>query len=728
METSFLKQYIEQNKKLIKTMTIKSEVSADLVNSFIKIQYGSNAVDDNDPRSWKYYKNICGMYHITDKTMYVISLDTLEEIVFSRDNLINHVATADAYQYGTRYYYSLLEKYPDQEQLILGILYPADLNKAVEAKNGSILSYPKSLVEFQERTLISDLEKYIQSYLVRWDVAAYGLTDDLYACSQLAIMYLNLVPVLINLRAKRCKTDEAHTFHIREYLASHYGLDDYLNNLTLKQSMFLYRNIRLIERNSGRIEQFKYLTDNLLTNRRIPITEYSVRHSKEFDNRFYPEVIVRKKPINYQYNGVEKDYTEIERVYDKERYIEDGNNTFLEENDSYITKLFKNSNSNAVQTKIIESDMVDYTESVPDTFESILFREWVSHIDNHLFNVVINFKDPKTFDVRSLYARDAFIYYQYIAISALGNIVYEIPDHFIFKCRRKNLPSLDDLLNITDKKYHRDLTPVYRRILQGQTLIDSCYSVSSFNDRCKAIYDEAFYHWHLLANTHDMEMRGYINNAIEKLYYAKRLNIETGSMHSWLNSQNLPQYDYSYDEATKLLQDIFIASTGFSNDSNNSLANIQRSMVSIMKKLSSYSLQFITNINEDKIIPLNWAAIRSTPTLIKLTSDTFCRNNIDGVDGSASISTDKMVDLDLARKETVFYSVNFRNEIPIDSSLSTTTLNVTSDERKAYFRGFYLGVDYPEYDENISANAKFIGEEFLVNLPESSKKQIKSIY
>lgn len=728
MQTSFLKQYIELNKKLIKTMTIKSEISADLVNSLIKLKYGIDTVDEFNPNTWKYYLNIAGQYHFSDTEMRVISLDTLDEIVFSKENLLNHVATADAYQYGTRYYYSLIEKYPDQEQLILGILYPADIDRAVSSKDGTILAYPKKLVEFQERTLIADLETFIHNYMVRWDVRAYSLTDDLYAPAQLAILYLNLVPALINLRARRCKTDEAHSFHIREYLASHYGLDDYLNNLTLKQAMFLYRNIRYIERNSGKIEQFKYLTQRLLTDRRIPITEYSVRQSKEFDSKYYPEIIVRKKGINLQYNKVEKDYVEIDRVYDKQRYFRSGNDIYLQENDSDITRCFKNSSSNAVQTKIVESDMVDYSESVPDTLENILMREWISHIDQGFFNVIVNFKDPKTFDVRNLYAKDALIYFQYIAISALGNIVYTIPDHLFFKARKKILPIMDECLSIVDKKYHRVAKPIIRRILDGQPVLESCYSVSTFNDKAKTIYDEALYHWYLVSNIHDLELRAHISNVIESLYYAKNTTFASGSMQAWLNMQNLPSYDYSYEEAMKLLQDIFVASTGFIIDKDNSLASIQKAMISIMEKLSSYTVQFISNINEDKIIPLNWAAIRMAPKEIKLTTDEFCRSHISVIESSTSGSDFKSVETDLSEKEEYFLTVNLREELNIETGVVATSVTVNTDVFDVVSRGYSFSVDYPEYDENISKNAKFIGEEFLVALPESSKKQIRSIY
>ena len=75
-------------------------------------------------KNWKYYLNVSGQYHAVDTMMKVTSLDTLETIDFTVANLKIHTATAKAYRPPSRYYYSLVNNYPDQISLINSILNP----------------------------------------------------------------------------------------------------------------------------------------------------------------------------------------------------------------------------------------------------------------------------------------------------------------------------------------------------------------------------------------------------------------------------------------------------------------------------------------------------------------------------------------------------------------------------------------------------------------------------
>ena len=136
---SFQKAYSEHCFNLIKTLSIKSSIHALLINEGLRDSLTDYEIP-SDKTKWKYYLNVSGEYHSSDSLMQVTSLDTREIIIFSKENLEIHVATADAYRYGSREYYSLVNKYPDKENLILGILNPCDINKAVDSEDGTILS------------------------------------------------------------------------------------------------------------------------------------------------------------------------------------------------------------------------------------------------------------------------------------------------------------------------------------------------------------------------------------------------------------------------------------------------------------------------------------------------------------------------------------------------------------------------------------------------------------
>ena len=728
METNFLKLYLDSNKTLAKTLVVKSKRSIDSINDFIRLKYGLASVDNYDPYSWKYYLNIAGEYHPLDIQMTITSLDTLEDIIFSKANLEIHTATKEEYQYQSRYYYSLLSRYPDQEQLILGILYPADIVEAVEAEDYSILSYPKHLIEPQEITLLSDLELFIKNHQIRWDVQAFGLSDTLYNVAQHAIMYLNILPKLLNLRLKRCKTNEVHSFHIREYLASHGKLDKYLPYLTLKQALYLYRNIRYIERNSGKVEQFKELIAKLLTERRIPITEFSIRHLNRFDEEFYPRVNVRRKPINTQYNVPEKDYFDLGTLYAKERYLVYNNARYLDENNLKISHSLKNVASSITQTKNLESSVIDYNNAIPDTLEAVLLRQW-AHMSSHgLYNSIVKFKDPKTSEVRILSTLDAFIYMYYVTLQSIGIEVEEIPVFINLKSRAHPKPSLEYLLEVVDSSIS-DLPAIATNILQNQPNIPVCLSAGNFYKLAYKLYEEAQNHLTLVSATEDYEKRGMLQNMILRLYQDEAIifPIEDYNVDNWLLANSLPKYNYTLSQARDLIKNIFIAGTNMSIDDSKSLGAIQKAMLSIMTQLSSYSVQFLRDINGSNLKPLNWAAIRVGNIRHETESSKYVEARVDvieqrgAVDDSVTISTT----IDNGYIDTTIDSISSYG-IPIKFDVVTTGGDVRNMD--IYFSSFFITAEYDEYDETISNSAKFIAWEHYMALTDEQKNQILSIY
>jgi hypothetical protein len=610
---SFLQSYLDANLTLAKTMVIKSNATANAINDILIARGGVSAVDLYDPTSWKYYKNIAGEYHSTDVLMTVTSLDTLQPIDFTKENLETHTATAKAYAYGTRYYYSLVNRYPEQETLILGILTPCDVNKAIEAVDGTILTYPQYLVEPQEQTLIQELEDHLITYHTRWNVKSFSVTDSLYDTSFLAVMYLNISPKLLNLRLKRCKTDEAHSFHVREYLASHGALDRYLPYLTQSQIMFLYRNVKYIMRNAGRVENFKRLIDKLLTERQIPIAEYSIRQLNTFDSKLYPKITARKKPINDEYNTTEISYVDTSILYDKEVKISKGNRAYIQEKKQSMDRKFQNCNSSVIQTKALESSMVDYSDAVPEPLTAVLLRQWCYLASEDLYPIVVNFKDVRSGEPRSLYAKDALIYMLYIKHRSHGVGLETIPHCWIPRYRKKTLPSLDQLLSVTDG--NPDLTPFAISLLSNQPEITEVSSVSSFFDLSRSIYEEAKRHWFMLSNVHDLYDRVYVENMVHSLYEDKIVDLNSENYRDifhWLQVKNLPEFDYSIQESMEMISSIFTAATGLFVDDNRVLKSIQKQLVNLLMELSSYTIQTIVEINADQIKPLNWASVRTS--------------------------------------------------------------------------------------------------------------------
>lgn len=728
-----IETYLEATKQLAKTMVIKSDVSASLQNEELVYYYGEQAVDVTDKRSWKYYCHVSGTYHPTDELMRVRSLDTLEMIEFTVFNLSQHNATREAYEIGSRYYYALIAQYPNQETLINGILYPTDIDEAINAEPGTILNYDKSLVEIQEHSLIMELESWIKGFLSRWDVKGYGMVDEYYHLAQHSILYLQLIPKILNLRLRRCRTNEVHSFHIKNYLASNQGLDRFLPYMTLKQALYLYRNITYIEQNAGNAYMFKELVERILTDRFIPLSEYSVRHEDGVDEQLYLDLSVRRKELNPRFNVPEVDYIDYDTLVEKEIDTTYGNQAFYDVNRRVVQKRLQNSYSSVVQSKDLESSMIDYSNAVPDTLESVLIRQWVMQSNSGLYDVVVNFRDPKNIEYRGMFAKDAFIYAYYIALTRLGIEVKYVPSHINIKYRQATSKTVKELLKVVPKSWQARCEPYAKEMVESLTKIKASYSVNMFFEQASKVYEDFLTHWFTVSNTHTRTLRGYLDQMFWQ-YYGTRwefFSVSDELMVDWLAKHNLPTYDYTDDEAKTLIKNIVGRATGYEVDNTKRLKYIQKAMLELLAHLSSYTIQFIADINESEIRPIGGPGIRVDD--LDESSEVLIRSL--GINEAPVRVTDRisstceLTELDsgvvkvLDKKELVFisdYKVRGKTTTIHDMDIQETHV--------VRFPTFYAWSHYEGKDESLQGKERLMGIEDFNKLSKGEKKAIPDIY
>lgn len=635
MSSNYYKLYIDSVLDLASTIVIKSEHSAETINDLIKAKFGQDAVDPYDPSSWKYYLNVCGLYHPTDEIITITSLDDQSQITFDRPTLLNHPLTKYSYRYNSRFYRELITAHPDKELLIIGVIYPADLQKAIDSQDGSILSYPDYLVESNEVSLISNIENWIYEYKVRWSNKQFNLTDPLYSASNLAIMYLNLVPLILNLRLKACKSNETHSYHVREYLASHGMLDVYLDFLTLKQALFLYRNICYIERNSGKRDTFSWLIEKIMTDRNLPIAEVTMKHKLTgIETSYYPEITFRKKSLNLVYGGGNaiNATDSLDDLLLKEEPLALGNKDYTYSNKLAMDSKFKNSLSSVVATKALESASVDYTDSERYSIIDIQINNWLHLSSVGLYNALVTYVEPRTGTEYVLKAFDAYIFWFYcycksldIDLVALDYLTCErvVNINTITKQVMKTLiPELRNSLNLPNNNTNKlnNLDKVIDNILSSQTDVFNLNSINSFNNYTKAIYSNTLVQSKIISKIEDIESRGighamvdrlYVDRNIDILKVYNNLNLPIAiNVDLFLQTRGLPKVDYSRDEYETIYSQIFTSATGGSLYTTEEKTKLQRAMINLLQKLSSYSIQFLSEINQKKIRNLNWATIR----------------------------------------------------------------------------------------------------------------------
>lgn len=596
---------------LAETLVIKSEYTAEVMNNRLTLLHGAGTVIEHDKTTWKYYKNICGELHLTDPQISVVSLDTLQNITFTRDNLTISPATRIAYQYGTRNYNELVSLYPDMEMFILGVLYPADMEKAINALDGTVLAYPSFLVDPQEVSLIKNINEWIRKYRVRWFNQQFAISDNMYVTVFLGQMYLFLVPLIMNLRLAACKSPEAHNYHIRQYLASHSFLDIYINHLTLKQALFFYRNISYIERNSGKREIFSWLVEHIMTDRNLPLHELTMKHDLgAMPNSLYANTEFRRKKVNDVGNAlVREDYTLAELLF-KQQSLTTGNPEFIEQNSPVIQKKFEHSLSNVVATKVLESAMVDYTDATPYTFYDLALNHWLAWSATNFYSAYVVFKNPKTSELITLHCKDAFVYFYYAMRKATNYPVVNIPRLTGSRVLKPVRPTPGQMLLKTDRNYVTYEQAV--KVLSYVPVLERAISVETFKAEITEIFDCNQIHLKYVASQHHHYKRALVMGLVDQLYTDKNYQFEQPDtlFSTWLESKNLPADGFTGEQWLQLHHDIYEAATGTPIDSTTDSRELQKAMIGMLEKLSSYSIQFISSINGSNIIVLNPPTIR----------------------------------------------------------------------------------------------------------------------
>lgn len=721
---SFLTAYLEANKKLVQTLVVKSNMAVMLVNESITKTYGSDKVDPYDPGSWKYYLNLAGKRHFSDDLINVISLDTQEVIEFTPENLKLHLATKAAYQFGSRYYYSLLRQYPQQEALIRGVITPVDINTCVGAADGSILTYQLDLVQEQEVTLIEDLQEFIQMFLYRWHVPGYQTSDPYYSLVQFYILGSHLLGRLLNLRQARCHTNEAHSFHIREFLASNGRLDRFMPYLTTEQMLYLYRNVRYLRQHSGSAAQFQELLDKILVKRNIPLAEYSISQLNILDDNGYNQILAKRRPLTSDANASDVQYVEMAELYRKERKVIAGNADYLDLHQEQELHRFRLAASSVTQTKVLESAMVDYTDAVPDTKPEVFVRQWAYMAFNNLFPVSVYFTDPVSGEYRGMSAKDAFIYMTYLSLGSYGIFTETLPRFSLVKFRLDPKPSLAYLQEHIPSALLQ-LRDTVKNIWLRQPVLKQCRSVQEFNTVATAIYDESLYHWTTLSNTHELYRHGYLKMAIGKLYGMQWVDPGAETMVAWLKRTGVPKYGYSADQAGSLIAVIFNAVTGYSINNSGQLRYVQKHLLELFAQLSSYTVLFLADGNSSAVLPLGWSSIRVSDARGVSSGHGYAFSNAQVLDHYSS-GGDRLAISTAMHASATPVHLHASDRLKLKSSVDLLgTKSTISFNGRLSVGSVLLDARYADQDPAISANSGAIGAEYFYRLTEEQKARIK---
>jgi hypothetical protein len=573
-------------------MSIKLHEAAVAMNKYVF--YKTGVPVPSEMTTWKYYLNISGIYHSIDDPIQIVSLDNQQSILFSKDSWLLHPYTREQYNYGTRRYKDLVQQKPTREPFILNSLFPADITKSIESPNGTILAYDKSLIQENEYTLILEIQDFIYNFTRRWYNPGYAMMHDLYLGTFYVLLHNAVYMKIVTARMARCHTDQAHDFHIKSHLASHHWLDENYNSLTVKQLHWLYRNINYITRNAGQKQTFEWLVENLFDQRDLPLYEYVMKHTLDSKiNDVRPIPIMVRNALTSHTDLVAKD-VQIKTALKVTNTLAKENLEYSELNSVEIFNKLSDSSADTQKTKILECAVDDLKTANLYSTEETLFSHWVAYAALGQYNAIIEIQAPNSAVSVNINAKDASLIYMYCLLKInypdIYNSFNSITFNGVYVANQDDISRLRLAIpqkTLSDEKIQKlySLLPQYRQIASSYDFIDYCTKVRDG-------YYEQWKMWTSEPGTYDdaaLETAALLRQRTVRID-TSNISIDDILSRNYIDISTFTENDYQ--KLADTLQKSFI---GSAEESNVKTRQIQKSMVKIMLKLSSYSIQIADN-------------------------------------------------------------------------------------------------------------------------------------
>lgn len=671
MSSSVIELYQAKLFELVKTITIKHVECARAINLHLKNK--GYQVDEMRPETWKYYLNLSGEYHQYDKDILsntggymqikIAGLNGPVESPFTKDLIQSETVEsglANEYRYGTRRYKELISKYQEFELLIRGILNPIDINLAISAPNNTILFcggyYPvrysrfteeptytyklssrytnlNALIEEQETNLIPKLQEYVNLSMVAYNTQEYEYIDDLYIPTILARLYA-LMPGQIELiRMHNTKTPFVHTFHIREYLNGYGYLGQYIDDIPREQVMWLYRNVDYLSINMGRQSTFDLIVDNMLTPTNIPISGFRLKQDTTFmDIENNCRTLVENVNINLKQVGAVSQTNTLRLLLEAEAKVAKSNILYLDEDEKNIDMQFTHGIKGSVETKALESVVIDYSDPAPYDLNLVMLNLWLYTSVHGIYNGSVYINNPTTNERLQLTPLNAYILMLYCLYKAFdlevpkriptvwANWVPSIPNQKPPTTNHTPYPDVDTLYHIvnqenTTKDHLKPLFnfPIPRHIHT---------SISSFKTHANTVYETLINRYYIACMADDHVLRADLENASRTFYWDNvECKLSNLSFDTWLLNHGIELTNMLKEEYFSLAVDIVTTTTGADTNSTERLRRLQNAMINILKHHSSYTVQYLAATTLSSPIMSNAKTLRMSKPNIKAYGD-----------------------------------------------------------------------------------------------------------
>lgn len=588
--------YLTNVFKLTRSIVIKLEKVASIEN---KVLIEAGFPVSSDKRTWRYYQNMNGDYHSSDRLMYVKSVDTDEMIEFTKDNLLIHLGTAREYRSGGELSQRLNTTYPDQTELIKGILDPIPYEISIPAQDYKILKYNKDLVLWNEDQLIPQLQNWIYQDPSKLFNNDYTVTDDLMGPIAVIKLYADIIKAILTIRFEAIGTRYAHDFYIWSHIDSYGAFSPYKNSLNNKQIMWLYRNIAWVKNNPGQQYTFDKLVTNLLTQANVPIAKYDMVENTETQlTDLTPTPLYRRLYLNLQ-----EDYGRAASFIDTSALIQKQQNQAKENldqsttyyNDALLEGKF--SVHSELPTKVLESSMSDYTNRHISTLMSTVYHEWIYLTGKGIYDGKVMAVDPKTGKSVRMGVGDAYHIWLYLIGVSSGQVLVDIQPAYYQNVMKLKHPTVDEMIDIGGKAF---VTPTMARgMLDHWVGIEIFIAPEQLMEYSFQVYESQWNLTKISSIYYDLNMRARLKNTASLMAESGFTKLtEFSNYKDLIASYELDFSQYTQDEARNFAWDIFKRVTGWDSNAHPSTRTKQSDLIDMMSMLSSYTIQIIKEMDD----------------------------------------------------------------------------------------------------------------------------------
>lgn len=638
---NLLDAHYKETIKLANSLVIKKHSTARAMNKLVRKLSPDHGVG-NMLNTWRYYLNLAGKKHFTNSKIMINVIELGENRELTKELLENNEYTKSELLKQEDFYKDLLERYPDDELYIKGCMFPVDLEEAINCPDGTILNYDKSLVQYNELSLITELQTHIYHFISRWDNIGYDLTDEYFSTAFNMILYANIPNKIINIRLDKIKTNEVHQFHMENFFNSHFNLWDNLSIFKEETKFWLYKNLPYLIKDIGKKETLAKIVDKVFNANDIGIGEYKLLRldpntianpkdtSKGLNQDNEPGFVIEAMNDSYDVDTEQKIIVEnlltdelntvvsfIDRSLSDKYVIEEAKTKLNEINsnninnqptkvlDIKINKYFKNYGVDLFKivmdywSYLLSKDLADFDQN----FEDDNNKYKTKYDPNKKVEALVDFIDPNSNKAYRLTPYEGFLFILKIILTLTDETDTRIKEYKYDIVLNKDK---DDLIRIFYKLYNDGYLPIaVNEFHKHYPTIDTrIFNQDSFNKYLKSIIDYYSYIWTLDSNVESC----ITSSSIKQLFYYNRqqgkleFSTEGKTIDELLADNDLVYELPSTFDLMLSLNSLIKAFTNINIDEYYTKEEILRNSKEFICKLTAYTTQPLTTSDMTKSI------------------------------------------------------------------------------------------------------------------------------